>query len=99
MSCARRCDRLQDPCAPKFDRNRYCGGMTNLRVHAPSETDHQLTQLRKLADAGVATDQNEPFGDQTWVELNAGNAWLVTTGDEELTGASAIVIAQDPTQP
>lgn len=73
--------------------------MTNLRVHAPSETDHQLTQLRKLADAGVATDQNEPFGDQTWVELNAGNAWLVTTGDEELTGASAIVIAQDPTQP
>lgn len=73
--------------------------MTNLRVHAPSETDHLLPELRTLAAAGVATDNNEPFGDQTWVELNSGNAWLITTEEQELTGASAIVIPDDPGQP
>lgn len=73
--------------------------MTNLRVLAPSETAHQLSQLRKLADSGVAVDNNEPFGDQTWVELNNGTAWLITTGDAPLTGASAIVIPEGTDQP
>lgn len=73
--------------------------MTQLRVHAPSETANQLAELRKLADRGVAVDKNEPFGDQTWVELNSGNAWLITTGDDELTGASAVVVPTDASQP
>lgn len=73
--------------------------MTHLRVLAPSETVSQLSQLRKLADSSVAVDHNEPFGDQTWVELRAGNAWLVTTGEQELTGASAVVIPTDAEQP
>ncbi|GAA2032852.1 mycothiol synthase [Yaniella flava] len=73
--------------------------MTQLRVHAPAETANQLDRLRTLADRGVAADQNEPFGDQTWVELNSGNAWLITTGDDELTGASAVVIPTDANQP
>ena len=78
---------------------RYCGGMTHLRVLAPSETVGELSRLRTLADRGVTVDQNEPFGDQTWVELNSGNAWVVTTGETDLTGASAIVIPSDATQP
>ena len=73
--------------------------MTHLRVLAPSETVSQLSQLRKLADSSVAVDHNEPFGDQTWVELRAGNAWLVTTGEQELTGASAVVMPTDAEQP
>src|SRR5690625_3418025 len=73
--------------------------MTHLRVHAPSETANQFSQLRKLADASVAADHNEPFGDQTWVDLNSGNAWLITAEDEQLTGASAVVIPSDPSHP
>ncbi|MGO1537397.1 MAG: mycothiol synthase [Yaniella sp.] len=73
--------------------------MTHLRVLAPSETVSQLSQLRKLADSAAVVDQNEPFGDQTWVELHAGNAWLITTGEEALTGASAVVIPRNPEQP
>lgn len=73
--------------------------MTDLRVLPPAETADTLTPLRELADRGVAADQNEPFGDQTWVELRSGNAWLVTTGDKHLTGAAAIVIPTDVTQP
>lgn len=86
-------------CCPRFDRNRYCGGMTHLRVLAPAETASQLSKLRKLADSAVEADQNEPFGDQTWVELRAGNAWLITAGQHELTGASAVVIPQASDQP
>ena len=73
--------------------------MTHLRVLAPSETVGELSRLRSLADRGVVTDQNEPFGDQTWVELNSGTAWLVTTGETDLTGAAAVVIPTDATQP
>lgn len=73
--------------------------MTQLRVHAPAETSNHLVELRKLADLGVAADHNEPFGDQTWVELRAGRAWLVTTGSPELSGAAAIVIPDDAEQP
>ncbi|MDN6489919.1 MAG: GNAT family N-acetyltransferase, partial [Yaniella sp.] len=73
--------------------------MTHLRVLAPSETVSQLSQLRKLADSAAVVDQNEPFGDQTWVELHTGNAWLITTGEEALTGASAVVIPRNPEQP
>lgn len=73
--------------------------MNQLRVLAPSETTNHLPQLRELANAGVAADQNEPFGDQTWVELNSGNAWLITVGIQDLTGASAIVIPKTTDQP
>ena len=73
--------------------------MTHLRVLAPSETLSQLSQLRKLADSAVVVDHNEPFGDQTWVELQAGNAWLITTGEQTLTGASAVVIPTNVEQP
>lgn len=73
--------------------------MTHLRVLAPSETATQLSQLRKLADSAVAVDHNEPFGDQTWVELHAGNAWLITTGEQMLTGASAVVLPKETDQP
>ena len=73
--------------------------MTQLRVHAPAETSNHLAELRKLADLGVAADHNEPFGDQTWVELRAGRAWLVTTGAPDFTGAAAIVIPEDPVHP
>ena len=90
---------LEDRFSPRFDRNRYCGGMTHLRVLAPSETLSQLSQLRKLADSAVVVDHNEPFGDQTWVELQAGNAWLITTGEQTLTGASAVVIPTNVEQP
>lgn len=88
----------RQPCL-KLAPNRYCGGMTHLRVLAPSETADQLSQLRKLSDLGAAADHNEPFGDQTWVELNAGNAWLIITGEHELTGASAVVIPPGANQP
>ena len=70
-----------------------------MRVHAPAETSNQLSQLRKLADLGVAADHNEPFGDQTWVELRAGRAWLVSTGDPEFAGAAAVVIPHQPEHP
>ena len=73
--------------------------MTQLRVHDPAETSNHLAELRKLADLGVAADNNEPFGDQTWVELRAGHAWLVTTGSPDLTGGAAIVIPEDAEQP
>ncbi|OAV59262.1 mycothiol synthase [Enteractinococcus helveticum] len=73
--------------------------MTQLRVHAPAETSNHLAELRKLADLGVAADHNEPFGDQTWVELRAGRAWLITTGSPDLTGGAAIVIPEDAEQP
>ncbi len=73
--------------------------MTDLRVLSPSETADELAALRDLADRGVAEDSNEPFGDQTWVELNAGNAWLITAGQPRLTGASVIVIPEDSGQP
>lgn len=73
--------------------------MTDLRVLRPSETPDELSNLRTLAARGVAADHNEPFGDQTWVELTSGNAWLITTGEPELTGASTIVIPADETQP
>jgi|SRR5690625_2419294 len=76
----------------------YSGAMTEMRVLRPAETANQLSRLRALADRGVAADHNEPFGDQTWVELRSGNAWLITTGDTELTGASVIVIPTDATQ-
>jgi mycothiol synthase len=72
--------------------------MTEMRVFRPTETANQLSHLRALADRGVATDHNEPFGDQTWVELRSGNAWLITTGETELTGASVIVVPADATQ-
>lgn len=90
---------LKDNCALNNRPNRYCGDMTDLRVLSPAETIEELSDLRTLANRGVAADHNEPFGDQTWVELNAGNAWLITTGDAALTGASAIVIPPDATQP
>ena len=73
--------------------------MTDLRVLRPSETPDELSNLRTLAAHGVAADHNEPFGDQTWVELTSGNAWLIATGAPELTGASTIVIPADETQP
>lgn len=73
--------------------------MTHLRVLAPSETAQQLSQLRELADLGVAADHNEPFGDQTWVDLRAGNAWLITTGEAELTGACVVLLPPDAAQP
>src|SRR5690625_2577510 len=73
--------------------------MTDLRVLSPSETADELAALRDLADRGVAEDSNEPFGDQTWVELNAGNAWLITAGQPRLTGASVIVVPEDSGQP
>lgn len=84
---------------PKIRGTRYCGGMTQLRVHAPAETSNHLSQLRKLADLGVAADHNEPFGDQTWVELRTGRVWLVTTGEPEFTGAAAVVIPEHPDHP
>src|SRR5699024_10253809 len=65
----------------------------------PSDTADELTSLRKLADLGVVADQNEPFGDQTWVELHAGNAWLVTLGETDLTGAAVVIIPPQNTQP
>lgn len=73
--------------------------MTHLRVLAPSETVGELSRLRSLADRGVVADHNEPFGDQTWVELNSGNAWLVTSGETDFTGAAAVIIPSDATQP
>lgn len=73
--------------------------MTDLRVLCPSETSDELSNLRLLANRGVAADHNEPFGDQTWVELTSGNAWLITTGEPELTGASTIIIPTDQAQP
>lgn len=73
--------------------------MTQLRVLEPSQTAEQLSPLRKLADKGVATDHNEPFGDQTWVDLRAGAAWLIISGDDELTAAAAVVIPADTDQP
>jgi len=84
---------------PQIRGSGYCGGMTQLRVHAPAETSELLPQLRQLADLGVATDHNEPFGDQTWVDLRAGRAWMLTTGQPELTGAAVVVIPDDPQQP
>lgn len=90
---------LHDNWTIKVRPNRYCGDMTDLRVVRPAETIDELSDLRTLANHGVAADHNEPFGDQTWVELNAGNAWLITTADSALTGASAIVIPADTTQP
>lgn len=73
--------------------------MTDLRVLNPSETAAELAALRHLADRGVAADSNEPFGDQTWVELHAGTAWLITTGEDRLTGASVVVVPKDSSQP
>lgn len=73
--------------------------MTHLRVIAPADVQNELTALQKLADLGVVADQNAPFGDQTWVELRAGNAWLITTGAGPFTGASVVVIPEDVTQP
>lgn len=99
MSCHAAAGELKDNESLNAVANSYCGGMTELRVLAPSETADELSRLRKLADRGVAADQNEPFGDQTWVELNAGNAWLITAGEAEMTGASAIIIPSDAQQP
>ena len=73
--------------------------MTQLRVYAPAETSNHLAALRQLADLGVATDHNEPFGDQTWVDLRAGRAWLITTGHPMLTGAAAIIIPERTEHP
>ncbi len=90
MSCHAAAGELKDNESLNAVANSYCGGMTELRVLAPSETADELSRLRKLADRGVAADQNEPFGDQTWVELNAGNAWLITAGEAEMTGTALI---------
>lgn len=73
--------------------------MTNLRVLAPSQTADVLPKLRELAALGVAVDHNEPFGDQTWVDLTAGRAWLVTAGEHEIFGAAVVVIPEDSQQP
>lgn len=93
-------DGLKDNTTRLLPGNRYCGGMTSLRVLSPAQLAETLGELRTLADRGVVADQNEPFGDQTWVELHAGNAWLVTTSDHaSLTGAAAVVIPADSAQP
>jgi len=98
MSCRALAGALRDNSALIGLLSGYCGDMTEMRVLRPAETANQLSRLRALADRGVAADHNEPFGDQTWVELRSDNAWLITTGDTELTGASVIVIPADATQ-
>lgn len=73
--------------------------MTELRVLSPAETPDELARLRDLADLGAAADHNEPFGDQTWVELHAGRAWLITTGQPDLSGGAAIVMPDNKDHP
>src|SRR5699024_912514 len=90
---------LEDRFSPRLERSRYGGGMTHLRVLAPAETVSQLSQLDKVAHSAMVVDRTEPLGGQTWVELQAGNAWLITTGEQMLTGASAGVIPTNVEQP
>src|SRR5690625_5929713 len=69
-------------------------GFTCIAPYTPTHTSLFISVYHNPAN-----QHSFPTRRSSDLELNAGNAWLITAGEAEMTGASAIIIPSEAQQP